>query len=58
MKRKSRPKGGRYEVHTQRELYPDQRPLSTWALRLAIVLAMLVMAVVFRKALLAVVGAA
>jgi hypothetical protein len=51
MSRKSRQ---RYEVHTRRELYPDERPLMTWALRLAIVLTMLVIAVVFRSALYAV----
>jgi hypothetical protein len=44
---------GRYEVHTRRELYPDQRPLMTWALRAGIVLAMLLIAGIFRKALLA-----
>lgn len=44
---------GRYEVHTRRELYPDERPLMTWVLRAGIVLAMLLIAGIFRKALMA-----
>ena len=55
MKRKSvagKSKGAtRYKVYTRPELYDDQRPLTTWAVRLGIVLSMLCMVAVFRQPL-------
>ncbi len=42
---------GRYKVYTRPELYDEQRPVATWAVRLGIVLSMLGMVAIFRQPL-------
>ncbi len=46
-------KGGNkpYKVYTRPELYEEDRPVATWALRAGIVLSMLAIAAVFRQPL-------
>jgi len=42
---------GRYKIYTRPDLYEDQRPVATWAVRLGIVLTMLGMVAIFHQPL-------
>ena len=49
---KGKSKGvGRYKIYTRPDLYEDQRPMATWAVRLGIVLTMLGMVAIFHQPL-------
>ena len=41
----------RYKIYTRPDLYEDQRPVATWAVRLGIVLTMLGMVAIFHQPL-------
>ena len=42
---------GAYKVYTRPELYEDERPLATWLVRIAIVMSMVGIGMVFRQPL-------